>query len=671
VTSAARTLPSACPLDCPDLCSLEVTVVDGRIERIGGTRVNPYTDGFLCSKVRNYADHVYHPTRIQHPLVRTGEKGAGEFRRASWDEALDLVAARLSAARDEHGGESILPLAYGGSNGLLTDHALDDLLFARLGASFLERTICAAPTGAAARALYGKMRGVAFEDYPEARLIVVWGTNPHATGIHLVPHLKRAQAAGARLVVVDPRRTPLAKAADLHLAVRPGTDLCVALCVIRELFEGRHADMDFLARHATGHAELRERARPWTLARAAREAALPEAELARFAAWYAESNPAVIRCGWGLERNRNGGSAVAAVLALPAVGGKFGVRGGGYTMSNSAALPLQPTVSAKGYGRAVSMTRGGRALLELDPPIRVLFVYNCNPLMTLPRQDLVRAGLEREDLFTVVHEQVMTDTARYADVVLPATTFFEHEELRRGYGAVAVAHASAVIAPVGEARPNYDVFRALAQRTGVWREGDPATPAELRANALAGRPDMAAALDRTGIALPENQRAIQFKDVMPATPDRKIHLCPPELDREAEGGLYAYHPDPATALHPLALISPAQSRTITSSLGELHTGLVPIQLHPEDAAARGLADGEHVRVFNPHGEVLTTLRVSAEMRPGTACLPKGLWSHNTEDGHTANALAPDTLSHVGAGACYNDARVEVTRAIRDSEALRT
>ena len=652
---------TACPLDCPDLCSLEVTVDGGRISKIGATRANPLTDGYLCSKVRGFADHVYHETRLTSPLVRTGAKGAAKFRDASWDEALDMIATRLLAAKAEHGGDAILPLAYGGSNGLLTDHATDDLFFARLGACLLERTVCAAPTGMASMGLYGKMQGVAYEDYVHARLIVVWGTNPHATGIHVVPHIKRARAAGAKLVVIDPRRTPLARSADLHLPLRPGTDLCVALAVVHHLFETGAADEAFLAKQTTGVDALRARAAAWTIEGAAAEAGLATEDLRRFAELYAASAPAVIRCGWGLERNRNGGSAACAVMALPAIGGKFGVRGGGFTMSNGGTWDLKPPVrNADGFGRAINMNRVGRALCELnDPPIKALFVYNANPLMTLPNQRRVREGLEREDLFTVVFDQVMTDTARYADVVLPATTFLEHTELRKGYGAPMMSLGKPAIDPVGESRPNYDVFMDLAKRVGVWTDTDPATPEELCAAALEGSPELWSTLEEKGFASLAIEAPIQFVDVQPGTPDGLVHLCPDWLEEQTPAGLYTYQPDPTTERFPLALISPALARLISSSLGELHTDEVPLDLHPDDAAERGLKDGDLVRAWNEFGEVVTRLRVTDEMRPGTACLPKGIWSHNTRNGDTSNSLSPDSLADLGKGACFNDARIEV------------
>ena len=662
-------LPTVCPLDCPDTCSLEVTVKSGEVVKLDGTDVNPLTEGYICSKVRRFPRHLYGDERLRHPLARRGAKGEGSFERVSWDDALDLLAQRLREIRDRHGGEAILPLSYGGSNGYLTQDTTDARLFRRLGASRLIRTVCAAPTTAAATGLYGKMPGVAFEDFSSARLIVVWGANPSASGIHLVPIIRRAQAQGAKLVVVDPRRTPLAKKADLHLAPRPGTDLVVALSLIRWLFDSGHADTGFLAAHATGAEELEQRAEPWTFERAAEVAGVAAADLEAFGRLYAGSDPAVLRCGWGQERNRNGGSATAAILALPAVAGKFGRRGGGYTLSNTGAWKLDPEQLAgaeEPATRIVNMNQVGDVLLGAEPPVKLLFVYNANPLMTLPEQEKVRAGLERGDLFTVVFEQVMTDTARYADLVLPATTFLEHRELRRGYGATMLAEGPPVIEPVAEARPNYRVFADLCHRLGLSRAGEPETPEDLVAGLLrqSGRGgELRAALDDAGFADPDLGRApVQFVDHFPATSDRKIHLVPEALDREAEGGLYAYRGDPATERAPLALISPATSRTVSSTFGQLHKRQVPLELHPDDAAARGLASGDEVRVWNDSGEVRCRLQISRDLRPGVAMLPKGLWSHNTLSGTTANALAPDTLTDVAGGACFNDARVAVERA---------
>ena len=665
-----QVLPSACPLDCPDACSLEVGVEGGRVVSVGGGRANPVTEGYICAKVRRFPERLYGPDRLRRPGIRAGAKGAGEFHDVSWDEAFDAVARRLLEARDDFGGESILPYSYGGSNGYLSQDTTDERLFRRLGASRLARTICAAPTRRAAEGLYGKMPGVSYEDYAEARLIVVWGANPSVTGIHLVPKIYEAQKRGARLVVVDPRSTPLARRADLHLAVRPGADLPVALSLIHWLFETGRADEGFLARHATGVGGLRAAARLWTLDQAAAAAGVSAADLERLALWYAEISPAVIRCGWGLERNRNGGSAAAAIMALPAVAGKFGVRGGGYTMSNSPAWKFD-SAAAEGAPetgtRIVNMNRLGEALApETAPPVKVLFVYNSNALATAPLQEKVREGLLRDDLFTVVFDQVMTDTARHADVVLPATAFLEHREMSRGYGAYVLHDARPVARPEGEARPNVDVFAELCRRTGVARSGDLESAEEIGAAILAQSPraeEIRRCLDSTGAAFPDSgARPVQFVDVFPRTPDGKIRLFPEALDRESPAGLYAFRELPDDARHPLALISPASDRMISSTLGELDRDPAALEIHPEDAGRRGLGSGDPVRVFNGLGEVLTFARVTAEVRPGVVRLPKGLWARHTRNGRGANALCPDTLTDLGGGACFNDARVEVERS---------
>jgi anaerobic selenocysteine-containing dehydrogenase len=665
-SASSRIASSACPLDCPDACSLEVGVEGDRVVSLGGSRVNPLTEGYICSKVREYPEHVHGEHRVRFPRIRTGRKGEGLFRRASWDEALDLVATRMTGLVAREAGEAILPLSYGGSNGYLSQDTTDARLFARLGASRLARTVCAAPSSRAASGLYGKMAGVALQDYALSRLIVLWGVNPSVSGVHLVPHVQAAQRRGGKLVVIDPRRTRLAERADLHLTVRPGGDLPLALSLIRWLFENGRADLAFLHEQATGVEELRRRAEPWTFERASAAAGVGAEEIERFARLYGDSSPAAIRCGWGVERNRNGGSAVASILALPAVAGKFGVRGGGYTMSNSSVWDLDSSAAAgerPPETREINMNLTGDALLSAKPTIELLFVYNANPLATLPEQEKVRRGFSREDLFTVVFDPVMTDSARFADVVLPATTFLERVELSRGYGAFTLQEALPVIPPVGESRPNHEVFAELCRRTGVAKPGDPETAEQLsRAifRSSAAGDEFRQALQRDGVAYPASGRApVQFVDVFPRTRDRKIHLVPEALDGEAPLGLYGFRDDPARAEFPLALISPATDRTISSTLGELRRGQVALEIHPEDAAERGIAEDARVRVFNASGEVRCRARLQGSIRRGVVFLPKGLWSHNTENGSTATALAPDTLTDLGGGACFNDARVEV------------
>ena len=663
------TVETACPLDCPDTCSLAVSVEKGRLTRIDGSHRQAVTGGYICSKVRRFGDRVYGSDRLHRPGLRVGARGEGRFRNVSWEEALDAVATRMREVRARDGGEAILPVSYGGSNGLVTQDTADAELFRGLGAARLARTVCAAPTTTAAAALYGRMPGVTYADYEHAKLIIIWGANPSNTSIHLVPHVRAAVKAGAALVVIDPRRTPLARQADIHLAVRPGSDVAVALAMHRFLFEEGLADRTFLNAHANGADRLRERAAEWTMERAAAAADVDADLLQHVAELYAETSPAVIRCGWGLERNRNGGNAALAVLALPAVGGKFGVRGGGYSMSNSAAVDLsaKPWIGAgEPPTRVVNMNRLGRALTGDDgPPVKLLFVYNCNPAATMPDQNRVLRGLAREDLFTVVFDQVMTDTARWADVVLPATTFLEHYDVAHSYGHGALQLVQPVIEAVGDARPNGEVFAELARRIGV--DANPALRSDPEAllHVAGALPDSVRdGLLAHGLATPPGAAApVQFADVFPRTADRKVHLFPEALEQEAPEGLYRFRADPATDAYPLALVSPASDKTVTSTLGELRERLAALQIHPADAARRNLSTGDTARVFNAGGEIHCPVTVNAGVRPGVVSLPKGLWRKSTLNGSTANAVVPDALTDLGGGACFNDARVEVTRIV--------
>jgi anaerobic selenocysteine-containing dehydrogenase len=663
---------SACPLDCPDLCGLDVVVDDrGRVTEVDGDTRGPITNGFICGKVRKIADHLYCDERVTTPLVRAGAKGEDKWRAVSWDDALGVIADRIATIRARSGAEAILPYHYGGSNGWLTEGALAERFFRRLGASQLAKTFCAAATTAAARGMYGVMPGVALEDYAHAKLIVLWGVNPSATSIHLVPIIEQAREQGAKLVVVDPRRTPLARRADLHLGIRPGADLPVALAIIHALFARGHADRAFLAAHAAEVEELAIRAARWTITDAAAEAGVEPRLLDKLVDLYARTSPAVIRLGWGLERNRNGGGAAAAILALPAICGKLGVRGGGYTMSNGdARWTISPETCIEEpppATRTINMSALGPALRDTrDPRIEMLFIYNCNPVATAPDQTTVIEQLRRDDVFTVVHEQVMTDTARLADIVLPATAFLEHRELRRGYGTMRLFDSPAVATPPGEARSNNQLFGALLERLSLGRPGDATTDDELVARTFAASPHgdvLKTELQLRGVAFPpDGPRPIPFHDVFPDTPDNKIHLVPADLDREAPGGLYAYRADPATAEFPLALISPALATQISSMFGQLRKAPAALEMAPSDATARGIHDGDRVRIWNAHGEVRCRVRISPDIRAGVCVLPKGLWRKHTENGFTANALIPPAFADLGGQAAYNDARVQVAKA---------
>jgi anaerobic selenocysteine-containing dehydrogenase len=656
---SGNVIPTTCPMDCPDTCALDVTVRDGRIERIAAGHDHPVTAGFICTKVARFAQRVYHPERLTTPLRRVGPKGAGEFEPIDWEEAIAEITDRFRGIKQKSGGEAILPYHYGGSNGYMSDGLLDHLFFARLGASRLARTLCAGPTTAVATGMYGKMPGVAFEDFVHAKCIVIWGANPKASNIHLIPFLREAKQRGAFVAVVDPVRNLTAREADLHLPVLPGTDLPVALSMIRLWREWECLDEAFLAEHAVGLEGLVEAAEAWPVERAAAEAGVPAAHIERLARVYADAAPALIRCGWGLERNSNGGHAVAAILAMPALLGKFGTRGGGYTLSNSGAGKFDRDAllgPVEWTTREINMAPLGEVLTSpLVPPVEALFVYNCNPVATVPDQHAVLRGLEREDLFTVVFDQIVTDTVPYADVVLPATTFLEHYDLRMGYGSYVVGGVQPVVTPPGVAKSNHEVFALLGQAMGFEDEAftwDDETALRRTAEALS------VSVAQGGIARFDfpGETPVQFETVLPRTADGKIHLTPGELG----SGPFVYRPPDAT--YPLALISPATSKTVSSTMGEYNLPRLYAELHPDDAAPRNIGDGDTVRVHNELGEVVCSARVRDRMRPGVVLIPKGAWRRASRSGFTSTALCPAHVNDVGGGACYNDARVEVELA---------
>ena len=680
-----KLVSTTCPMDCPDTCALEVEVEESggsagadRVVAIGGAADHPTTRGFICSKVSKFHQRLEHPDRLLHPMRRVGAKGEGRFETITWDDAVEEVTGRFRRIAEEWGPEAILPFNYGGSNGLLSDGFTDDLFFARLGASRIAKTLCAAPSTAVARGMYGAMPGVAHEDYARAEAIVIWGANPKVSHIHLVPFLKQARADGAFLAVVDPQRHFSEGEVDLHLPVRPGTDLPVALALIHRWHQEGRFDDDFLARRAVGLAPLLERAADWPLGRAAAEAGVPEADLARLADAWAGASPAVVRTGWGLERNRNGGQAMAAILAIPALLGKFGVRGGGYTMSNSGAAKLDKAAvlgDTRSASRVVNMTRLGAWIDPArepegeppDPPVKALFVYNCNPLATVPDQASVEAGLAREDLYTVVFEQVMTDTAHYADLLLPAATFLEQWEIKKSYGSYVIGGIRPAVARRGEARPNVEVFAELGRAMGFGDEAftwDEETAFERAAAHLTynGRPVDVDALREGRWVRPDfpGENPVMFDTVEPGTPDGKVHLTPDCLGPEP----YAYQPVDE-AMGPrgasLALVSPGSHRMITSTMGEYNFDELTVTLHPDDAARRGIESGDRVRVWNALGSVTCPARTSDTVRPGVAVMPKGAWRRTTPSGTTSTSLVPDHVNVVAGGACFNDARVEVAR----------
>ncbi|GDX82437.1 molybdopterin oxidoreductase [Deltaproteobacteria bacterium] len=636
--------PSACPLDCPDGCSLEIGVHNGRVVRVRGTRASPWTEGYICQKVGDLGARVHGPARVRVPHVRRGEG----WEPVTWDDAMGVVAERFGAIIHADGPEALLPVWYGGSNGALTGGGLDVRLWNRLGVSQCDRTLCATNAAAGTRGVYGEMDSASPADVDHAQLVVLWGANPSASGIHLVPPLKRLRERGGTLVVVDPRRTPLAALADLHVAVLPGTDVPVALAMIHVAIRDGLADEAWLAAHSVGWATLRAAALAWSPARAGAEAGIEPRDLERMAHLYAAASPALIRIGWGVERTRNGSDSVRAVASLPAVFGKFGVRGGGFVASTSGAYRVESNAwQGTSTARRLNLSRLAHELeTRRDPSIRGLYIYNCNPVATVPDQRLLVEQLRANGRFVVVHEQVWTDTCALADVVLPATTFAEHADLTTSYGSHTWQYFEPVVAPEGESRSNHQVMVDLGRRLGV---EDPMTEAELAAAVLASSPKAPSWEElRMRRAIPFVS-PVQFVSTFPDGGQANLSPAPEHL------------PPPAFAELPLVLISPATARAISSTFYE-SAPATRLGIYPEDAAKRGIAEGDRVRMWNPLGEVFVGATLDPTLRPGVVCLPKGLWRRATENGWTSNALIPGHVDRLGLGACYNDARVEVEAA---------
>jgi anaerobic selenocysteine-containing dehydrogenase len=678
MTTSTVEHPSVCPLDCPDTCSLSVTVEAGRITKIRGSRANPYTAGVLCAKVpESYPEFVHGPDRLTTPLRRVGTKGEGRFERISWDQALDLIHARCTAVIAEHGPQAIMPLNYAGPHGLLAGGSMDLRFFHRLGATLLDRSpLCGGIRTEAWTGTFGAAPGIPPEQVEHSKLIVAWGYNVTWSGLHLTPLIDRARRAGAKLVVVDPKRTKIAERADLFLPVRPGTDVVLAWAIAADLERRGGIDRAFVERHVAGYEEFMTRARPWTIAAAARECGVTESAVQQFADWFRTLTPTAIAVGNGLERNQNGGAGIRAVFALPALAGKFGVTGGGLVNGARAAFPRTPAKLArpdlvpKGT-RTLNIVDVGRHLTDpaLTPPLKAIFIYNHNPLVVHPDQNRMRRGLAREDLFVVGSDVVMTDSLAYADVVLPACSHFEHDDLFAAYGTHWLQRAQPVIPPQGEALANTEIFRRLAARFGF---DDPifhASDAELMDDAvdaadprLGGVRPSRLPLDRALLMTVDGAPANLFANVFPKTESGKVELASPYLEKKYGARLPDYRP--FTSPYPLILITPASDRRTTSTFGgcTANAETPALEIHPDDAKPRGLRDGMRVRVWNDLGEVHLPVRVTDAVRPGVVCSLKGAWMKTTDNGQTVSALAPTHHADICGGACYNDTRVEVALA---------
>jgi anaerobic selenocysteine-containing dehydrogenase len=684
-----RVVRGACPHDCPDTCAMLVTVQDGRAVKVRGDPDHPYTRGALCAKVIRYPERVYSPERLLHPLRRVGPKGAGRFERVSWGEAIDEVAGRLRAIADSPDGpQAILPYSYMGTQGLIQGSSMDRRFFHRLGASLLQRNICAEAGIQGYLRTMGSLDCADPEDVAHAKLIVAWGVNILSTNQHLWPFVRTARANGARLITVDPYRTRTAAQSDQHLQLAPGTDAALALGMMHVILAEGLEDRDYLSRHTEGLEQLCERVAEWPPARAAEVTGLTEGEIVGFAREYATTRPAIIRLLLGLQRHGGGAMAVRTLACLPALVGAWRQRGGGIVFITAGKFGLnwaavQREDLAPPGTRRINMTTLGQALTDpsLRPPVRALVVYNSNPANIAPEGDRVIAGLRREDLFTVVLEQFPTDTTDYADVVLPVTTQLEHSDLMWSWGHYYLTFNNPSIAPLGEAKPNTEVFRLLAAAMGFdepcFRDSDE----DLIRQALdSDDPRLAGLtferLQREGYAklnLGDDFRP--FAEGGYGTPGGKLSFFAAAMAAEGFDPLPAFTPPRESALadpdrsarYPLRLLSIKAHHFLNSTFTNVPSlardaGPRYVELHPEDATARGLADGQQVRVFNDRGEFRALARLSDAVRPGVAMTPFGYWRRTSPDRSAVNATTSQAVTDLGAGPTFHDNQVEVEAA---------
>jgi anaerobic selenocysteine-containing dehydrogenase len=677
---------SVCTLDCPDTCSLSVTVANSEIVKVGGSRINPLTAGAICSKVANYYPEFIHgQDRLRTPLQRTGTKGSGQFQAISWKQAITIICDEVKAKIAQNGPQTVLPLNYAGPHGLLAAESMSARFFHKLGASLLNRAaLCGGIRSKAYHATYGSVPGIPLQQVAKSKMIIVWGNNATVSNLHLVRLLNKARRAGARVVVVDPKRTQVAEQADLHLPIKPGTDVVLALYMAQALEQRKATDVEFIEKHVHGYEQYRQAAAHYTLQDTADICGLDPSDIEQLTDWYATLAPAAIAWGNGLERNRNGGSAIRAIAALPALAGKWGEPGGGLVAAASDAFPTttqrltKPDLIPPGT-RTVNILDVSKLLLETDlnPPVNALFIYNHNPVIVHPNQNLMKQALSRTDLFTVGIDIVMTDSMKYADIVLPACSHFEHDDIFASYGHQYLQRAEAVIPPVGESLPNTEIFRRLADAFGFDDACFKSTDKEMMNEALDAddqrmqgyepcRLPTDLALKMTVSTSPgdvdNNAEPVLFNNIFPDTPSGKVELVSQDLEQEYNLPLPRYVP--LDADFPLHLISPSSDKRITSTFGSVKdcdTSPV-LEMHPLDAKTRNLTAGSMVKVANDLGEVFLPLKVTDAVRPGCVYSSKGAWFKTTPNQQTVSALAPTSKADLAEGACFNDTLVEVTEA---------
>jgi anaerobic selenocysteine-containing dehydrogenase len=673
---------SVCTLDCPDTCSLTVTVEAGRITKVRGSHALPYTDGVICNKVAHHtADFVHGPGRLLHPLKRAGARGSGRFERIGWDEALDTIRQRVGAVIERWGPQAVMPLNYAGPHGMLSGDSMSLRFFHKLGASQLyRRALCGGVRSEAWAGTYGAVPGIGPDAAAAAKLNIVWGNNATVANLHLVRQARAAKRHGGRLVVIDPLRTKIAEQADLHLAPQPGTDVLLGFALAVELQRLGAHDQRFIAEHVSGYQEFMQAAHAWPVEKAAEVCGVPAADIRTLAAWMAEADPLVMAPGNGLERGRNGGSGIRAAIALPALLGKLG-RTSGVVLGAGNAVPKTPARLVRADlvpagTRTLNIMDIGRHITrdDIDPPLRALFIYNHNPIVVHADQNRMKQGLLREDIFCVGIDIAMTESMQHCDIVLPAATHFECDDLYAAYGHHWLQRAEAVIPPVGEALPNTEIFRRLAARFGFEDACFKADDRALMDEAVdADHPRLRGVRPSTiptdaalRMSAPDGRPLALFDNVLPATPSGKIELASDALATRwgAAARLPAFRP--RVTRFPLALISPASDKRISSTvlgLGGAPGEAPPLVMHPDDARARGLEGPERVRIWNDLGSVVLRLQVSDAVAPGVVASEKGAWLATSETGQTISALvSADDRADLAQGACFNDTGVEVEAA---------
>jgi anaerobic selenocysteine-containing dehydrogenase len=679
-----RVVRAACPHDCPDTCAMLVTIEDGKAIAVRGDPKHPTTGGTLCTKVARYIDRTYSRDRVLHPMRRVGRKGEGRFARISWDEALDEIAARFAAiAQSADGPEAIVPYSYAGTMGLLQYGSMDRRFFHRLGASLLDRTICAAAGKAGWSAVIGASVGMDLERYEDSRLIVIWGSNPVTSNLHFWTRAQEAKRRGARLVAIDPYRSVTAEKCHEHVALLPGTDAALAFGIMHVLIAEALLDRDYIDRYTLGFDALAARAREWTPERAARTCGIPAEQLMRLARDYGTIKPAAIRLNYGMQRVHGGGNAVRAVACLPALVGAWRDPAGGALLSSSGTYPIDSSALERpdlirGSPRTINMSAIGDALLDADPPIRAIYVYNSNPLAVAPQSARVVQGFARDDLFCVVHEIFPTDTADYADILLPATTQLEQLDIHSSYGHLYALANNPAIAPLGEALPNTEVFRRLAAKMGFSELCFQDSDEMLAQQAYKWSDPRAQGLDWETLKRNGWQRLnlpaayAPFAQGHFPTASGRCEFWSEKLRAAGDDPLPAVllpRESPAmnpalAARYPLAFISPPARNFLNSSFANLPAFVAEekaprLEIHPIDAAPRGVATGDPVRIFNDRGAFQATARVTERARPGVVVAPSIWWRKLAPGGENANAVTGQALTDLGRAATFYDCLVEV------------